>query len=99
MVTVHVSGNIPRDEWKSLIFSNLAGYFPEVCKYFKFLARRISEDIPVIVAGEFNVNMKDNYGAELVEFMKDTFELDALSGISQGTARSNSCTDMVFGRN
>jgi hypothetical protein len=31
------------------------------------------------VAGEFNVSVKDNYNAELVEFMKDTFEFDVLS--------------------
>jgi hypothetical protein len=30
--------------------------------------------------------------------MKDTFELDVLSDLSQGTTRSNSCIDMVFGR-
>jgi hypothetical protein len=39
------------------------------------------------------------YEAVLVEFMKDTFELDVLSDLSQGTTRSNSCIDMVFGRN
>jgi hypothetical protein len=31
--------------------------------------------------------------------MKDTFKLDVLSDLSQGTTRSNSCTDMVYGRN
>jgi hypothetical protein len=40
--------------------------------------------------------VKDNYNAKLVEFMKDTFELDVLLDLSQGT-RSNSCIDMVFG--
>jgi hypothetical protein len=55
--------------------------------------------MPVILAGDFNVNVKDNYNAELVEFMKDTFELDVLSDLSQGTTRSNSCIDMVFERN
>jgi hypothetical protein len=50
--------------------------------------------MPVILAGDFNVNVKDNYNAELVEFMKDTFE-----HLSQGTTRSNSCINMVFGRN
>jgi hypothetical protein len=33
--------------------------------------------------------MKDNYNAELVGFMKDTFELDFPSDLSQGTTRSN----------
>jgi hypothetical protein len=55
--------------------------------------------MPVILADDFNVDVKDNYNAELVEFMKDTFELDVLSDLSQGTTRCNSCSDMGFGRN
>jgi hypothetical protein len=31
--------------------------------------------------------------------MKDTFELDVLSDLSQGSTRSNSCVDIVFGWN
>jgi hypothetical protein len=31
--------------------------------------------------------------------MKVIFELDIPSDLSQGTTRSNSCIDMVFGRN
>jgi hypothetical protein len=34
VVTVYVSPNPPSDDWKSLILSNLAGYFPRVCKIF-----------------------------------------------------------------
>jgi hypothetical protein len=55
---------------------------------FKFLARRGCEDMRIILAGDFNVNVKDNYNAELVEFMKDTFELHVLSDLSQGTTGS-----------
>jgi hypothetical protein len=99
VVTVYVSPSTPSDDWKSLIFCNLAGYSPKVCKMFKFLARRGCEDVPIILAGDFSVNVKDNYNAELVEFMKDTFKLDVLSDLSQGTTGSNSCIDMVFGRN
>jgi hypothetical protein len=94
VVSVYVSPNTPSDDWKSLIFSNLAWYSLKVCKIFKFLARRCCEDMPIILAGDFNVNVKDNYNAELVGFMKDTFELDVLSDLSQGTTRSNSCIEM-----
>jgi hypothetical protein len=66
---------------------------------FKVLAKRCCEDMPIILLGDFNVNVKDNYNAELVEFTKDTLELDVLSDLSQGTTRSNSCIDMVFGQN
>jgi hypothetical protein len=38
---------------------------------FKFSARRGCEDMPIILADDFNVNVKDNYNAELVDFMKD----------------------------
>jgi endonuclease/exonuclease/phosphatase (EEP) superfamily protein YafD len=77
----------------------LAGYSPKVCNMFKFFARRSCEDMPVIFVGDFNVTVKDNYNAELVDFMKDTFELDVLSDHSQGTTRSNLYIDMVFERN
>jgi hypothetical protein len=99
VVTVYVSANTPSDEWKSLIFSNLGGYSPKLCKLFQFLARRGCEDMPIILAGDFNVNVKDNCNAELEDFMKDAFKLDVLSGLSQGTTRSNSCIDVALGRN
>jgi hypothetical protein len=47
--------------------------------------------------GDFNVYVKDNYNAKLVEFMKDSIELDVLSNLSQGTTTSNPCIDMLFG--
>jgi hypothetical protein len=53
--------------------------------------------MPIILAGDFNVNVKYNYSAELVELMKDTFELDILLDLSRRKSRSNSCIDMVFG--
>jgi hypothetical protein len=66
---------------------------------FTFLQRRGSEDMPIILIGDFNVSVKVNYNSELVEFMKYIFEPDVLSDLSQGTNRSNSCIDLVFGRN
>jgi hypothetical protein len=45
VVTVYVSPATPSEDWKSLIFSNLAGYSPKLCKIFKFLARRFCEDM------------------------------------------------------
>jgi hypothetical protein len=39
--------------------------------------------MPIILAGDFNVIVKDNDNAEFVEFKKDIFELDVLSDPSQ----------------
>jgi hypothetical protein len=64
VVTVDVYPNAPSDDRKSLIFSNLDGYSPKMCKTFKFLARRDCEDMPIILEGDFNVNVKDNYNHE-----------------------------------
>jgi hypothetical protein len=36
----------------------MTGYSPKLCKLFKFLARRCCEDKPIILAGDFNVNVK-----------------------------------------
>jgi hypothetical protein len=56
------------------------GILQKMCIMFKFLARRGCEDMPVILAGDFNVIVKDNSNAELVDFMKDTFELGCSFG-------------------
>jgi hypothetical protein len=42
---------------------------------FRFLSRRGCEDMPVILADDSNINMKDSYNADLVEFVKDTSNL------------------------
>jgi hypothetical protein len=39
VVTVYASPNTPSDDWKSLIFSNLTGYSPKMCKMFTFFCK------------------------------------------------------------
>jgi hypothetical protein len=64
---------------------------------FKFFKRRGCEDMSIILVGDFKDDVEVNYNGELVEFMKDTSELDVLSDHPQGTIRSNSCINMVLG--
>jgi hypothetical protein len=66
VVTVYISPNTPSDDWKSLIFSNLDGYSPKVRKMFQFLARRICEDMPIILVGDFNPSVRFHVHATLV---------------------------------
>jgi hypothetical protein len=47
VVNVYVSLNTPSDDWKSLIFSKLAGYSPKLCNMFKLLSRTGCEDMQV----------------------------------------------------
>jgi hypothetical protein len=69
----------------------------DIWKMFKFLARRGCQDMTIIVAGDFNVNMRDNCNAKPVGFMTDSLEHDCLWDLCQETARSDSSIDMVFG--
>jgi hypothetical protein len=39
VVAAYVSPNTPSDDWKSLIFSNLAGYSPKVSKCLSFFIK------------------------------------------------------------
>jgi hypothetical protein len=78
VVTVYGSANTPSDDRKSLIFCNFARYSPKVCKIFTFLANISCENMPIIFASGCNVNVKDNYNVDLVEFIKENFELDVI---------------------
>jgi hypothetical protein len=55
----------------------------------KFLARRSYKVMAIILVGDSDAKVKDNYNAEL----------DVLSDLSQGTTKSDSCIDMVLVRN
>jgi hypothetical protein len=54
-----------------------------MCKMFKYLAKRGCEDMPIILADNFKVNVKHNYNDVLIHFMNDTFELDIFGSFSR----------------
>jgi hypothetical protein len=55
--------------------------------------------IPIILAGDFNIELKKNENETFVTDMEETFGLKLMSNPQCSTARSKSCIDMVFARN
>lgn len=58
-----------------------------------------SRDIPIIVTGDFNIDISKEENVGFVKFMKDFLKLDLVSDSRQPTTLSGSCIDMIFARN
>jgi endonuclease/exonuclease/phosphatase (EEP) superfamily protein YafD len=51
--------------------------------------------IPIILAGDFNIDMKNK---SFIAFMKDTFDMELNNDALEATTRNGSCIDGVFSR-
>jgi hypothetical protein len=55
--------------------------------------------ITIILAGDFNIELKEKENETFVTDMEETFGLKLMSNPQCSTIRSKSCFDMVFARN
>jgi endonuclease/exonuclease/phosphatase (EEP) superfamily protein YafD len=55
--------------------------------------------IPIILAGDFNIDLKKKEHETFVTYMEETFGLKLMSNPQRSATRSKSCIDMVFARN
>lgn len=58
-----------------------------------------SKNVPIIVTGDFNIDISKEENSSFVEFMKDFLALDLVSDSRQPTTLGGSCIDMIFARN
>lgn len=84
LVCVYLSPNTTMKLSKAFMIRNLF--------YYKY------KDSPVIVTGDFNIDISKEENIGFVHFMKDALELDLISVSNQPTTLSGSCIDMVFTR-
>lgn len=82
---VYLSPNTTMKQAKTFMTRNL------------FLYR--SNDIPIIVTGDFNIDITKSENLDFVKFMKDFLALDLISDSIQSTTLSGSCIDLVFAKN
>lgn len=55
--------------------------------------------VPIIVAGDFNIDVLKNENIEFILFMKDVLGFNLVSDPKQSTTLGGSCIDMVFAKN
>lgn len=83
--SVYISPNTTIRQSKTFLTRHLFAY-----KY---------KDTPIVVTGDFNINILIEENADIVKFMKDWLNLDLISDPKQPTTLGGSCIDLVFARN
>lgn len=56
------------------------------------------DQLPLILAGDFNINFKDKQSESFKTFLKNTFDLNMNNNEDESTTRDNTTIDAVFSR-
>jgi hypothetical protein len=99
IVTLYVSNNTPTDDCKRFVLSHLGTFTPKFSEEYSVVPEEGHNTIPIILAGDFNIDLKKKVNETFVTCMEETFGLKLMSDPQCITTRSESCIDMVFARN
>jgi endonuclease/exonuclease/phosphatase family metal-dependent hydrolase len=98
IVTLYLSNNTPIDDCKRFVIIHLEIFAPKFLEKYSIVPEEGPNIIPIILAGDFNIELKKRENETLVTDMEETFGLKLMSNPQCSTTRSKSCIDMVFAR-
>lgn len=99
MVSVYLSPNTCMADIRAFLAMNLGAYTRKFTEVFPDIIRFNLTDLPMIVAGDFNLDIKKKENEEFVNFMKNYLEIDLCYTKSLSTTKNNTCIDLMFSRN
>ena len=67
-------------------------------KLEKFKKKEEFEKTPIIVCGDFNINLLSYKNYNLVEFLKKNWNIDFMNDKDKSTTKQNTCIDLIFSR-
>jgi endonuclease/exonuclease/phosphatase (EEP) superfamily protein YafD len=99
IVTLYLSNNTPIDDCKRFVLIHLGTFTPKFSEEYSIVPEEGRNTIPIILAGDFNIELKKKENETFVTDTEETFGLKLMSNPQCSTTRSKSCIDMVFARN
>jgi exonuclease III len=88
IVTLYLSNNTPIDDCKRFVLSHLGTFAPKFTEVFSITAEG-RNTLPIILAGDFNMDLKKKENESFVTYMEETFGLKLMSNPQCSTTRSN----------
>jgi endonuclease/exonuclease/phosphatase (EEP) superfamily protein YafD len=77
----------------------LGTFAPKFSEEYSIVPEEGLNTIPIILARDFNIELKKKENETFVTDMEATFGLKLMSTPQRSTTRSESCVDMLFARN
>jgi endonuclease/exonuclease/phosphatase family metal-dependent hydrolase len=98
IVTIYLSNNTPIDDCKRFVLMHLGTFAPKFLEEYSIVPEEGRNTIPIILPGDFNIELKKKENETFVTDMEETFGFKLMSNPQCSTTRSKSCID-VFARN
>jgi hypothetical protein len=98
IVTLYLSNKTPIDDCKRFVPSHLGTFAPKCSEEYSIVPEEGRNTIPIILAGDFNRELKKKENETFVTYMEETFGLKLMSNPQCSTTRSKSCIYMVFAK-
>jgi endonuclease/exonuclease/phosphatase family metal-dependent hydrolase len=99
IVTLYLSNNTPIDDCKRFVLIHLGTFAPKFSEKYSIFPAEGLNTIPILLAGDFNIELKKKENKTSVTDMEEAFGLEMMSNPQCSTTRKKSCIDMVFARN
>jgi endonuclease/exonuclease/phosphatase (EEP) superfamily protein YafD len=96
---LYLSNNTLIDDCKRFVLTHLGTFAPKFSEEYSIVPEEGPNTIPIILAGDFNIDLKKKENETFVTYVEKTFGLKLMSNPQCSTTRSKSCIDMVFARN
>jgi len=97
-VSVYITPGTPMSKVEEFFELNLMAYSHKVVGLFKSIDKHQLSTIPIILGGDFNVDLKSAEGVEFIHFMQDNWQLELNNDPAISTTRGNIYIDAVFTR-
>ena len=97
MVVVYISINQKMHDIQEFLLRALVEYSKERAQLFKDFGKDYDK-LPLILAGDFNVNFQDEKSESLKKFLDDKFNLRMNNDPAQSTTKYHTTIDAVFSR-
>ena len=98
IMAVYLTPGTSMEKLELYFFKNLMGYSTRLIGLSKAYDKLGYGTMPLIVCGDFNVNLQTDEGSEFIAFMKRAFNLDLSNDPAFPTTRGGTCIDAVFMR-
>lgn len=100
-ISIIVSTIRGRVIFMAIVYISTKASFDQTCRFLQqnlYFCKDKSNEIQVIVSGDFNLDLKSAHGTRFTTFMKDQFDLILNTDAQYSTTKNSTCIDAVFSR-
>jgi hypothetical protein len=85
----------PFERIKEFFVLNLMAYGPKLKGMFEVFEKYNNHDLPMLVGGDLNLDLRGSQGTEFIEFMRTELGSGLSNDLATSTSRNSTCIDVV----